>query len=133
MLNNWENRILDDLRRYAKEFTITTDGLILKNNMIFIPERLRKKVMAIAHECHQGFIKTKSPLKEKVWFPDMDQSVKELLLNCIPGLAAGSDPPVEPIKMTSMPEPTWEELHLDFKGPLSGGGGGGGGGGICWS
>ena len=25
--NNWENRNLDAIRRYAKEFTITTDGL----------------------------------------------------------------------------------------------------------
>ena len=77
--------------------------------------------MAISHECHQGFIKTKSLLKEKVWFPDMDRSVKELLSNCMPCLAAGSGPPVEPIKMTSMPEHPWEKLHLDFKGPLPGG------------
>ena len=41
MSNNWENRILDDLRRYAKEFTITTDGLILKNNIY--PGTLKKK------------------------------------------------------------------------------------------
>lgn len=43
MSNNWDSRNLDAFRRYAKEFIITTDGLILKNNKIFIPEKIKKK------------------------------------------------------------------------------------------
>ena len=85
-------------------FIITTDGLILNNNKIFMLEKLRKNVMAIAHECRQGFIKTKSRLKTKVCFPDMDRSANELLSNFTPCFAAGGDPPIGSIKMTSMPE-----------------------------
>lgn len=47
--------------------------------------------------------------------------MKELLSICIPCLATGCEPPVEPIKMTLMPSQPWEKVHLDFKGPLPGG------------
>ena len=51
--NEWGNRKLDKFRSEKKDFTITTDGLILKKLKIYIPEKLRKEVVNVAHESHQ--------------------------------------------------------------------------------
>ena len=44
------------------------DDLILKGTHIVIPSELRQLALALAHEGHQGIIKTKQLLREKIWF-----------------------------------------------------------------
>ncbi len=47
--------------------------MILRGSRIFI---LQQKAIDIAHESHQGLVKTKSLLREKVWFPGIDEMTK---------------------------------------------------------
>lgn len=44
---------------------------------------LQQRVMQLAHEGHQGIAKTKSLLREKVWFPNIDRRVEAMITNCI--------------------------------------------------
>ena len=108
-------------KTFSKKFVISSDGLILKGTNIFIHEKLRKRVIDLAHESHQGIGKTTALLKEKVWFPRLDSMVKETISTCIPCLATGRDVPYVPLKVTRMPCGPWETLHVDFKGHLPGG------------
>ena len=41
--------------------------LVLRGSRIVIPEKLRQKVIDLAHEGHQGLVKTKERLRTKVW------------------------------------------------------------------
>ena len=43
--------------------------LVLRGSRIIILESLRGEVLRLAHEGHQGIVKTKARLRMKVWWP----------------------------------------------------------------
>ena len=52
----------------------TEHGIVLLfENRLVIPLALRADVVPLAHEGHQGLVKTKQLLRDKVWFPGINQ------------------------------------------------------------
>ena len=65
------------LERVKEELAVSASGnLILRGTRIVIPQSLQEHVINLAHEGHQGLVKTKSLLREKVWFPNIDKLVE---------------------------------------------------------
>ena len=62
---------LKSLAKVQSELTVASQGLILRGSRIIMPFKLQNRVVVLAHEGHQGIRKTKSLLREKVWFPEM--------------------------------------------------------------
>ena len=58
-------------------------NIMLRGSRIVIPKALRDRAISIAHEGHQGLVKTKKLLLEKIWFPRIDDSVKQKVNKCI--------------------------------------------------
>ena len=59
------------------ELAVSASGnLILRGTRIVIPKSLQEHVVNLAHEGHQGLVKTKSLLRENVWFPNIDKLVE---------------------------------------------------------
>ena len=82
--NNWSDLFahvdpisqaeLKSLYNIRDELTVTKDSdLLIRDHRLVIPKSLRKRILNIAHEGHQGITKTKALLKEKVWFPSIDR------------------------------------------------------------
>lgn len=86
--------------------TIYQDGndcnLIVENRII-IPETLQHTVIQLAHEGHQGIVRTKQLLREKVWFVNIDKKVEEFCKRCIPCQASVPGRHCEPLKMAPLP------------------------------
>ena len=53
--------------------------LVMRGNKVVIPEKLWNQTIQLAHEGHQGMVRTKSRLREKVWWPDLDKQVEKLI------------------------------------------------------
>ena len=79
--NQWDEQDitgadLADLKLFRKvkdDLTLNQDNnVILRGNRIVIPSSLQKRAMLLAHEGHQGIVKTKKLLSEKVWFPGIE-------------------------------------------------------------
>ena len=65
------------LERVKEELAVSSSGkLILHRTCIVIPKSLQEHVIILAHEGHQGPMKTESLLREEVWFPNIDKLVK---------------------------------------------------------
>lgn len=77
--------------------------------------------MLLAHEGHQGIVKPKKLLREKVWFPGIEEKVKQLISNCIACQANGPENRPEPLQMSTLPPEPWHTLHIDFCGPFPNG------------
>eukprot|EP00112_Aurelia_sp_Birch-Aquarium-sp1_P015091 Seg3312.4 transcript_id=Seg3312.4/GoldUCD/mRNA.D3Y31 product="putative protein K02A2.6" protein_id=Seg3312.4/GoldUCD/D3Y31 len=115
---------IPDLKVFKKvkeELTVTDDGFILKGTKLVIPSTLRNRVVNLAHEGHQGIVKTKSLLREKVWFPGIDQMVENIVKNCIPCQATTAKEKLEPYKMSKLPRGPWDKVSVDFSGPYPNG------------
>lgn len=108
-------------RPFKDDLVITDDGLLLKQNKIVIPKTLRKKVVKLAHTGHQGIEKTKSLLRSKVWFPNMNKILIAETNTCIPCQAATPKTSTNPIMCLELLLGPWENLDLDFGGPFPNG------------
>ncbi|VDI02758.1 Hypothetical predicted protein [Mytilus galloprovincialis] len=125
--NRWdkyESNTLDTFSRLRYELTVVPVNdmeIILHDNRIVIPKDLQMRVIDLAHEGHQGIVRTKQLLREKVYFPGIDKLVEQTCKSCIPCLASTPKNVFEPLQMSEIPNNVWENLSMDFCGPFPNG------------
>lgn len=95
--------------------------LIMRGNRIFIPSKLRGKVIMVGHEGHMGITSMKNRLRKSVWWKGMDKDIEEFCKSCHGCQLVSRPDAAEPIHRTELPERPWQMLGLDFKGPLPSG------------
>ena len=66
------------------------DGVVLQGEKLLIPDSeftpgisLRQMIVDLAHEGHQGEVKSKRYLRSRVWFPHMDKLVSAKVADCL--------------------------------------------------
>ena len=64
-------------------------------------------------------VKTKRLLHEKVWFPGIEDKVKNTIEVCIACQANSPFSPPVPLQMTTLPPKPWYTVNVDFCGPFS--------------
>ena len=74
--------------------------------------------MELAHEGHQGIVKTKVRLRSKVWWPGLDKDVENLCRRCHDCQVLGMPSPPEPVKPTELPTEPWVDVAADLMGPI---------------
>ena len=93
-------------------------NIILKGQRIVIPQDLQRHILDIAHQSHQGVIKTKHLLREKVWWPQIGKHVEDLILTCHAcQVTAPAVTKFEPSQPTDIPSTPWETIAMDIQGP----------------
>ena len=95
--------------------------LILRGTRIVIPEKLRPRVLSLAHEGHLGIIGTKKKLRSKVWWPGMEKDAEKHCKTCYGCQLVSRSSPPEPIRSTALPTGPWRDLAIDLLGPLPSG------------
>lgn len=109
-----------EFKPYIDELS-SVDGVLLRGNKLVIPQKLRERVLILAHEAHPGIAAMKRRLRQKVWWPSMDKQVELNVKKCKQCILVSSLGPPEPLKSTRMPEKPWAEIAVDFMGPLPSG------------
>ena len=56
--------------------------LVLRGTRLGIPMKLRKQVLDLAHEDHQGIVKTRQRLSTKVRWPGIDRQAEQRCRTC---------------------------------------------------
>ena len=109
---------LASLRSIKNELTVTDDDVLLRDCRLVLPATLHTRAIELAHEGHQGITKTKTLLRNKVWFPGIDTMTENILRKCIPCQANSNVRHNEPLNMSTLPGGPWRNLSIDFCGPL---------------
>ena len=92
--------------------------IVLRGTRIIVPKKLRARTLELAHEGHLGIVGTKQTLRSKVWWPKMYQEVEKFCRSCHGCQLVSKPAPPEPICSTELPPGPWQDLALDFLGPL---------------
>ena len=101
---------------------ITTIGcLSLRGQRIIIPTTLRKRILDLAHEGHQGIVKCKNRLRQKVWWPGIDKEIENRVKRCKACIVMSETNRPEPLKPTPLPDRPWQHIGIDLCGPLPSG------------
>ena len=77
--------------------------VILRGTRIVIPNILRKRVLELAHEGHQGVVKMKERLRSKVWWPGVDKDAERKCRECYGCQLVTKETVPSPVKTTRMP------------------------------
>lgn len=111
--------ILKQFRQVSSELTTShASDIILRGTRIVIPTALQDRVLQLAHEGHQGIVKTKALLITKVWFPDIDCKAEAEVSSCLACQASTPVVRTDPLKMSVLPEARWHSVSADFYGPF---------------
>jgi transposase InsO family protein len=105
----------------ASEICQTQDGVLLRGNRIIVPKNLRLRTVRLAHQGHQGIVKTKALIRSKVWFPGIDNMVEAEVKCCVVCQATAGKIEYAPLKPSKMPEGPWQQVSGDFFGPMADG------------
>ena len=88
--------------------------IVMRGNRIILPEKLWEHTVKLAHEGHQGIVRTKSRLREKVWWPNIDKQVESFIKACYPCQLVARQPRPEPMISTQLPEGPWVDIAIDL-------------------
>ena len=103
---------------HVKNELCTYGELLLRGSRLVIPQELRLRVLELAHEGHQGIVKTKCRLRSKVWWPKMDVDTEKLCRSCHGCQAVSEYASPEPMARAFLPSGPWEDCAADILGPL---------------
>lgn len=105
---------LEKLWRVRNELSASDGSIILRGSRIVIPYSLQERATALAHEGHQSIGKMKARMREKVWFPGLEEAVDAVVRTCRACQINGSQETPAPV-VTEDPAPSpWSWLSLDF-------------------
>ena len=115
--------IWDELPEYkfVKHELSNIGKLVLRGTRIVIPEVLRKQVISLAHEGHQGIVKCKQRLREKVWWPGIDRQRECFVKTCQACQLMSIQNRPEPLLPTELPRGPWQHIGIDLCGHFPGG------------
>ena len=75
---------------------------------------MSEKLVKLAHEGHQGIVRTKSRLREKVWWPNIDKQVESFIKAYYPCQLVARQPRPEPMISIQLPEGPWVDIAIDL-------------------
>ena len=111
----WEEKDteLKPYRLCAEELSVNQTGdLVLKGSRIVIAKSLQDQVTKLGHGGHHE--KTKLLLREKIWYPGMDDKVKKMIENCAACQAVGPSNSPEPMRIMPTATEPWQSLAIVF-------------------
>ena len=116
--DRWTDLEILDYERFKDEVLVYS-GVVLRGNKIVVPSKLRDREVELAHVGHQGIVKTKRLIREKVWFPGIDKMVKDIVDNFLAckAVTPSKSSRIEPLQMTPLSSGPWKMLAMDFLGP----------------
>lgn len=113
MTDDW-SQLQGTIYKATKEELWVIGQVVMRGSRIVIPESLQKRTIMLAHEGHQGMIRTKARLREKVWWPRMDKQVEQAIRACHPFQLVGPRSKPEPVRSTRLPDSPWQEISIDL-------------------
>jgi len=57
-------------------------SILLRGSRLIIPQKLRQRVLTLAHEGHPGEAAMKRRLRSKVWWPKIDRDAEKFVKDC---------------------------------------------------
>ncbi|MDD9361375.1 MAG: DDE-type integrase/transposase/recombinase, partial [Anaplasma sp.] len=92
----------------------------MQGEKIVVPQALRENIVDMAHETHQGIVRTASIIRDRYWWPRMDEQIKHKVQHC--AVCNATDRPVRaapaPLQPVQFPDQPWDKLGLDIVGPV---------------
>ena len=118
----WPIQCADELKPFeARKLELAIQsGCITWGGRVVIPPSAREPILSELHAGHPGVNRMKALARSFVWWPGIDQDIKERVQQCSICQQNRASPPKAPLQPWSWPTRPWARIHLDFAGPMAG-------------
>ncbi|UYV75303.1 K02A2.6-like [Cordylochernes scorpioides] len=119
ILNGWPpnknqtSMLTREYWNFREELTVQ-DGIILKNDRIVIPNKLRKEMIIKTHQGHIGINSSMRRARDNIFWPGMNAQIGQEIENCSICLSNSQNQVREPMKSHKIPNYPWERISLDI-------------------
>jgi hypothetical protein len=90
------------------------DGIIIKGNRIIIPRTLRREVLQMLHNAHQGMDRSKRRARQTCYWPSMNNDIELMVNKCSECNKHKPSKQKEPLKPHPLPTRPWEKIGSDL-------------------
>ncbi|CAH2091431.1 unnamed protein product [Euphydryas editha] len=90
------------------------DGVLFKDNLVFIPYALRKDMLDRVHEGHLGIDRCKRRARDVMFWNGMSRDVEHVVRSCTVCAAHAANPVREPMIPHDIPELPWRKVGSDI-------------------
>jgi transposase InsO family protein len=108
------------------QFFARRESLMVIENCLFYGDRLvvptcyQQRVLEELHTGHPGVARMKLLARSKVFWPNIDQQIENLVKKC-ESCAVNAKSPIKcTLQAWPIPKTPWSRLHVDFAGPVNG-------------
>ncbi|XP_055714231.1 uncharacterized protein K02A2.6-like [Phlebotomus papatasi] len=105
---------------FRDELTVT-GNILIRGNKLVVPGKIRSRMLNLAHEGHPGESAKKRRLRDRVWWPGLDNDVTKFVKVCEGCSLVTTPNRPEPMVRRELPSGPWIDIALDFLGPLPSG------------
>nr|XP_055067930.1 uncharacterized protein K02A2.6-like [Misgurnus anguillicaudatus] len=102
------------------ELSVEGPLIMRGDHCLVVPLSLRTRLVNLAHEGHQGIVRTKQRLRELYWWPQMGKNVETLIASCVTCQLNDktAKPAPAPIIPVELPNGPWQKVAIDIVGPF---------------
>lgn len=114
---NWDKEEVKPFLPFKNELGFVGD-LLVRGDKLVVPNKLKSRMLDIAHEGHPGESLMKRRLRDRVWWPRMDSEAMMRVKSCEGCRLVGLPSRPEPMSRRPLPSGPWIDTAMDFLGPL---------------
>lgn len=118
---NWPNQKSSDVKCFfaRKDDLSIVDDCIMYAERLVIPKCFRKRILKELHKGHDGIERTKALARSYVYWPHLDDEIKELVQSCEKCASVAKTLPKT--TLASWPQTTYpmQRIHIDIAGPVN--------------
>ena len=98
---------------YRNELSVV-DGMVLKGDRILIPQSMRKNILNILHQGHQGIENVKQRARTSVFWPNIDNQITDIVNRCDLCQEYRNRQAQEPQISHAIPDEPWIKIGTDL-------------------
>lgn len=95
------------------ELSICENGIITFQERVVIPKSLRRRVLSILHNAHQGIDGMRARARNIVYWPGLNNAIRQKRLDCTKCNVIAPSQPKEPLLMLPQPEYPFQFVCMD--------------------
>ncbi|XP_038106540.1 uncharacterized protein K02A2.6-like [Culex quinquefasciatus] len=114
---NWDPPEAKPFHPFRSEMCVL-DDLLVRHDKLVVPDKLRARMLDLAHEGHPGESVMKRRLRDRVWWPGIDRDVTRRVVSCDGCRLVGLPNRPKPMCRRPLPCKPWVDIAIDFLGPL---------------
>ena len=99
---------------HIRDELTTQDGLVFRGDRIVIPRSLRKQMLLELHSAHQGIESTTRRARDTVYWPHLNQELKDHISRCATYETYSAKQRKEPLIPHEIPTRAWARVSCDL-------------------